>query len=64
MSVASTVSSSTAVGAAPWFHVNTGTLKTPALAWRTHLHSEVAGLAANSTSSPLLATSRASFLAN
>jgi hypothetical protein len=48
MSVASTVSSSTAVGAAPWFHVNTGTLKTLAPAWRTHLHSEIAGLAPNS----------------
>jgi hypothetical protein len=55
VSVASTVSSPTAVGAAPWFHINTGTLKMPALAWRTDLHSEIAGLAPNSTSSPLVA---------
>jgi hypothetical protein len=55
MSVAWTVSSSTAIGAAPWFHITTGTLKTVALAWGTHLHSEIAGLAPNSTSSPLIA---------
>jgi hypothetical protein len=39
----------------PSFQVNMGKLETPALAWRTHLHSEIAGLAPNSASFPLLA---------
>ena len=57
ISLSSTVRSSTAVDAQPWFHVNMGTLQTPGLTWRTHLHSEIAGLAPDSESSPLVATS-------
>jgi hypothetical protein len=55
-SASSTVTSPAAVGVLPWFPVDTGTLKTPRLEWRTHLHSEIAGLGSNSASSPLVAT--------
>jgi hypothetical protein len=54
-SASSTVTSPATVGALPWFPINMGTLKTPGLAWRTHLHSEIAGLGSNWASSPLLA---------
>jgi hypothetical protein len=57
-SASSTVTSPATVGALPWFPINTGTLKTPGLAWRTHLHSEIAGLGSNWASSPLLANLR------
>jgi len=49
--------SSAAADALPWFHVNAGTLHTPAPAWRAHLHSEIASLAPNLASSLLVATS-------
>jgi hypothetical protein len=49
------VASPAVVGVQPWFPIDTGTLKTPRLEWRTHLHSEIAGLGSNSVSSPLVA---------
>jgi len=60
MSASPTVRPSAVVGARPWFRVNTGMLNTREFAWRAHLHSEIAGLDANSASSPLVATSESS----
>ena len=51
ISASPTARPSAAVGARPWFPVNTGILNTPGLAWRVHMHSEIAGLAPNSASS-------------